>query len=665
MHSIDPHSVLKKYFHYNSFRDGQLEVIQSVLAGRDTLGVMPTGSGKSLCYQLPALILPGVTLVISPLIALMKDQVDALTELNIPATFINSTLKADELEQRLYEVKQGRHRLLYIAPERFNVASFMRLINKLDVSFIAVDEAHCISQWGHDFRPSYLKISQIAHQIGRPPIVALTATATRHVQQDILKQLDLHEPAIVVKGFDRPNLKLFAVELNGEKEKSQELIRIVSSVKGSGIVYVATQKMVTHVCELLQSSRINCVGYHGGMDKHERNNAQNKWLSGKAPIIVATNAFGMGIDKADVRLVLHYNIPGSVEAYYQEAGRAGRDGKISYCVLFFGYQDHIILKFLIEMSFPPEDVLYVIYQFLFSLQKKQILMTYDEIAKQIDVKEMQVASAVKLFERYGILKRMRRQAHIFKAALTVGKRKAQKLVGSAPLQKKVLDYLTNDLSGKYDLEKMLQETGLSTAQFNRTVKAMEEKGVITYFPPFRGRGIEITSRQTSWNKVPIDFKEYRRQQDIQLKRLEEIEQYVTGKICRRKYILDYFGEKYPKKNCGACDVCLNWKSPLAEESEPLKKDDMWALLNAVMEFDDTFGVSRFAKLLKGEEAPQPDYWGVAESPAFGALAHKAINNIYRQIYAAIKKGYLNRTQGKYPKLEITGKGIKYLMERVK
>jgi len=658
-----PEEILQKYFHFSAFRSGQEEIIRAVLDGRDTLGVMPTGSGKSLCYQLPALMLPGLTLVVSPLIALMKDQVDALTRQGIRATLINSSLKKEEAEQRLMDVRRGKYKLLYIAPERFNVASFMRLLSQLDVSLLAVDEAHCISQWGHDFRPSYLKIKNIIRQIGRPPIVALTATATRHVQQDIIDQLEMNDPVIIVRGFDRPNLKLFAVELPGEEEKQKELVRIISSVRGTGIVYVATQKAVTQVCEILQQNQLDCVGYHAGMDKKQRTLAQNRWLSGDPPIIVATNAFGMGIDKADVRFVLHYNIPGSVEAYYQEAGRAGRDGKTSYCVLFFSYRDHMIQQYLIDMTYPSEELLEEIYEFLFSLNRKEILMTYAEIADEVDANEMQVASAIKLFERYGILSRMNRHRRIFDAQLLMSAKKAKKAVAGAPVQKQILDYLLTDISGKYDLDDLLRRTGLTQEQFNRAIKQMAEKGVLHYSPPFRGRGIVLTSAYQPWEKVPIDFKEYQRQYEIQLQRLEEIENYVRGRICRRKYILDYFGEKYDKENCGACDVCLNWRSPEENVRVKTKKDDMVALLEAVLEFDGVFGINRIAGILHGD-SDSAGKWHVENSAAFGALSGKDLQTLRRLIYAALKQGYLNRTTDKYPRLEITDLGMKYLADHV-
>ena len=650
---------LRRHFNFSEFRDGQQEIIQAALSGRDTLGVMPTGSGKSLCYQLPALMLPGLTLVISPLIALMKDQVDALARQGIRATLINSSLKKEEAERRLLDVSRGKYKLLYIAPERFNIASFMRLLNRLDVSLVAVDEAHCISQWGHDFRPSYLKIKNIVQKIGRPPIMALTATATRLVQQDIIRQLEMNDPVIVVRGFDRPNLKLFAIELPDEEAKERELIRIVSSIKGTGIVYVATQKMVAHVCEVLELNKMACVGYHAGMDKKHRTEAQNRWLSDEVPIIVATNAFGMGIDKPDVRFVLHYNIPGSMEAYYQEAGRAGRDGKTSYCVLFFSYRDHTIQQYLIDMTYPSEEILEEIYYFLFSLGRKEILMTYAEIAEAVDANEMQVASAVKLFERYGILKRMERHRRVFQAQLLMSAKKAQKATAGAPVQKKILEYLLNDISGKYDLDELLRATGLSQEQFSRAVRQMEEKGVLTYFPPFRGRGIVITSLEQPWEKVPIDFAEYRRQYEIQLQRLEDVENYVRSKVCRRKYILDYFGEKYGKKNCGACDVCLDWHSPEEDKRSVLPRDDLQILLEAVYEFDGMFGINRIAGMLTGdrESVGKSTLDG---SEYFGALSHKDAQTVRRLIYAAIKQGYLNRTEGKYPRLELTQKGLEKL-----
>ncbi len=655
-------AVLKKYFHFNAFRSGQQEIIQSLLDGRDTLGIMPTGSGKSICYQVPALILPGLTLIISPLIALMKDQVDALQKLKIPATFLNSTLNRNETETRIQELREGQYKMLYVAPERFRVGSFRKLIHQLEISLLAVDEAHCISQWGHDFRPSYLRIKDIIQETGHPTVVALTATATRHVQQDIVKQLELKSPKVVVRGFDRPNLKLFAVEFEDEQQKQKEMLRIIQSVPGSGIVYVATQKTVEEITSTLNSHDIPAIGYHGGMNKIERNSAQNRWLANQVRMVVATNAFGMGIDKADVRLVLHYNIPGSVEAYYQEAGRAGRDGKTSFCVLFFSHRDHIIQQYLIEASFPPEDILKDIYDFLFSLGRKQILLTYREIASMVDCGEMQVASAVKLFERYKIVKRLERKVLTYEVDFLMPLSQARKKVARAALQKKVLDFLSNDIAKRFTIRETLKKTGLSEDQLNRVMRELVGKGILAYTPPFRGRGIELTSVRVEWDKIPIDFDEYEKQMQIQFAHLEEMELYVTKRICRRKYILDYFGEKYSKENCGACDICLNWHSPLAEEKSA-KRNDMQTLLECVLEFDGTFGVTTIASILKGMYEKRFEYWNADSSPYFGAMMEKDKNKIMRMIFAAIKKGYLKRKSGQYPTLEITRDGLEYLRKK--
>ncbi|HAP9569499.1 TPA: DNA helicase RecQ [Enterococcus faecium] len=341
--------LLKQYFGYDEFRPGQKEIIQKVIDQENVLGIMPTGSGKSICYQLPALLLDGLTVVVSPLISLMKDQVDAANQLGIPATFINSSLDGYETARRFQEIDRQQYRLLYIAPERFIMPDFIQAMKRWNVRMIAIDEAHCISQWGHDFRPSYLQMANQLDQLpNRPVIVALTATATVQVAADIKRLLKIPENNHIQTGFERENLRFQVIK---DQKKEQYLIEYLKINKNqSGIIYAATRKEVDRLYHLLKKFEFSVGRYHGGLNENERTEMQEAFLYDRLQLIVATNAFGMGINKSNVRFVIHYQIPGSLEAYYQEAGRAGRDGLSSEAILLFSPQDIQVQKFFIQQS---------------------------------------------------------------------------------------------------------------------------------------------------------------------------------------------------------------------------------------------------------------------------------------------------------------------------
>jgi len=407
MHSLaDAITSLRKHFGFDDFREGQREVIGSILEGKDAVVVMPTGSGKSLCYQLPAMILDGVTLVVSPLIALMKDQVDALRARGLPATFINSSISESEQLARIDSLRRREQKLVYIAPERFRSSRFNSALQSIPISLFAVDEAHCISTWGHDFRPDYLRLRGIIGSLGRVQTLALTATATPYVRSDIIQQLGLNQPQTFVSGFDRPNLSIEVVHTEKERQKISHIRRLAKTHSGSGIIYTATRKAVEQVGVKLQSAGLSVSTYHAGMPDSVRVKAQDNFMSGRTQMIVATNAFGMGIDKPDIRFVAHYQMPGSIEAFYQEIGRAGRDGLPSTCMLLFNYADKNTHDFFIEGSYPEFKVIKAVYDTLAATELRRIELSTGEIASRIGERnEMAIQSALYVLERAGHIQR--------------------------------------------------------------------------------------------------------------------------------------------------------------------------------------------------------------------------------------------------------------------
>jgi ATP-dependent DNA helicase RecQ len=405
---MDPQKALDKYFGFREFREPQGEVISGILNGQDVFVVMPTGGGKSLCYQLPAILRDGITVVVSPLVALMKDQVDALVARGLSATLINSTLTGAEQQQRIRRMREGEFKLVYIAPERFRSRSFLQALGQITIGLFAIDEVHCMSQWGHDFRPDYFRLGSVLEELGRPQVAAFTATATPEVRADIVKRLGLEAPSVFVAGFSRPNLRFMVTEIERESDKYNRLRDLVRRHR-TGIVYCATRKRVDLVSEELKSWGIRVVSYHGGIEDAAREEAQNQFAQNNCDVVVATNAFGMGIDRADLRFVVHFEIPGSLEAYYQEAGRAGRDGEPAECELLFNYADTRIQDFFIDGNNPSVELIRNVYLLLRNMANEQgeVERSIHDIAARLDHEnnEMSVHSAITILDRHGVIDR--------------------------------------------------------------------------------------------------------------------------------------------------------------------------------------------------------------------------------------------------------------------
>jgi ATP-dependent DNA helicase RecQ len=405
---MDSQQALEHYFGFREFREPQGEVISEILSGNDLFVVMPTGGGKSLCYQLPAVLMDGVTIVVSPLVSLMKDQVDALVSRSISATLINSTISGPEQQDRIRRLRAGEYRIFYIAPERFRSRSFLQALGQATIALFAIDEAHCMSQWGHDFRPDYFRLGKVLDELGRPQVAAFTATATPEVRADIVDRLGLQNPKIFVAGFARPNLGFIVTETEGEFQKYERLRELISRHR-TGIVYCATRKRVDQVSDNLESWGVKVVRYHGGIDDDAREAAQNRFSQNDCDVVVATNAFGMGIDRADLRFVAHFEMPGSLEAYYQEAGRAGRDGEPAECELLFNYADTRVQEFFIEGNNPSLELIRRTHLLLRNLanETSEVAVPIKDLAARLDYEnnEMAVRSALTILDRHGIIDR--------------------------------------------------------------------------------------------------------------------------------------------------------------------------------------------------------------------------------------------------------------------
>ncbi len=575
-------ALLRDRFGYPDFRPGQTDAVSAVLEGRDTLVVLPTGGGKSLCYQLPALLLDGLTVVISPLISLMKDQVDALVARGLPATYVNSTLSGAEVSERMARVLRGEVKLLYVAPERFDVGKTAERLRAVGVRLLAVDEAHCISEWGHDFRPSYLRVKDVRQALGAPPTVALTATATPEVREDITRQLALRDPQLVLTGFDRTNLSYHVIATKNDAAKDATLIDLLRerAQDGVAIVYASTRKTVERIATMLQHARLLAAAHLAGLDDEHRAEVQDAFMSEKSRIIVATNAFGMGIDKPNVRLVVHHAMPGTLEAYYQEAGRAGRDRQPATAILLHAFPDRFTHEFFIKGALPEREVVGAVYDACRKMAGKDGLITDGPPAiaalAEGKVSDREAESALRILGRAGALAvadASRTQAQV-RLLATPARIKAELTEDAHGLELALLRSLWKRAGERFhlgivaDLDAL--PPGLGGAMGAASLlDALQDRQFVVWHR--LGEGITLTDASKAIGDWPVDWDGLDRRRRGELGKLDRMQKYAYTEQCRRAFVLRYFGDPAARPKCDGCDNCLGVRLPPSEAEEKGKR----------------------------------------------------------------------------------------------
>ena len=577
--------ILKQYWGYDSFRDLQEEIITSIGEGKDTLGLMPTGGGKSITFQVPALAQEGICIVITPLIALMKDQVQNLRKRGIKALAVYSGMTRQEILTALENCIFGDYKFLYISPERLDTEIFRTKLRSMKVSMITVDESHCISQWGYDFRPAYLKIAEIRALLPGIPVLALTATATPEVVKDIQTRLDFREENVFRMSFERKNL---AYMVRQTDNKTQELLHILRKVPGSAIIYVRNRRRTKEITELLVNEDITADFYHAGLDNAVKDIRQKRWQNGEVRVMVATNAFGMGIDKPDVRIVLHLDLPDSLEAYFQEAGRAGRDGEKAYAVILYTKTDRTTLHKRVVDTFPDKDYILNVYEHLQYYYQMAMgdgfqcvrEFNLEEFCRKFKYFPVPVDSALKILTQAGYLEYTDEQDNASRILFTIRRDELYKLREMGTEAEALIQMILRSYTGVFTDYAYISEatlsvrTGLTREQIYNILVTLTKRRIVDYIPHKKTPYIIYTRERQELRFVHIPPAVYEERKARYEARIKAMEEYVTSEnVCRSRMLLRYFGEKN-EHNCGQCDVCLSHRvtdTLTGESLEELKK----------------------------------------------------------------------------------------------
>lgn len=565
-------NILKKYFGYSSFKPVQEEIITSIINGKNTLAVLPTGAGKSLCYQLPAIMGKSFSIVISPLIALMKDQVDSINKKEKLAAFINSSLDYPESEKVLYDIWQGKIKLLYVSPEKLANNYFVERIKKLKPEYLFIDEAHCISQWGHNFRPNYRRIKEFADFIGIKNISGFTATATPIVQNDIVNQLEMKNPQIFVSGFERDNLFLNVLHTKHKKEKTLKLLK---ENQHPAIIYTSTRKNAEELSDYINLNGIETEYYHAGLASGQRKIIQDDFLSGRLNVIIATNAFGMGIDKENIHTIIHYNCTGTIENYYQEIGRAGRDGKDANIFLLYDLKDKIVQEYFIKNNFPTNNELRIVYNTICNyaevavgtrLQNDIVLeKQFFILLSQQGITKLKFNSAINFFISSGYFEQISQFGRDYFFRFIFSSNELKKYIVS--LKNKILKefilFITNKYRGNafisqipIEFDKLSKDSSLSKAQLLVHFETLKNLGIITFNKPTKQPVLKMLQERIPFEQIKLDTKNLQSLINNAYKKLDEMIEYTYTEKCRFNYILSYFGEVNKGYKCGHCDNCL-------------------------------------------------------------------------------------------------------------